>query len=314
MRPRIVTLTLNPAVDMACMATAVKPTHKIRTFDERVDPGGGGINVARVAQVLGGEVHALILTGGATGRMLEELLDAAGLPWQGLPIRGRTRISLNVHDRQSGLEYRFVPEGPHVEEQEWRGALDLLRRVDAEWIVASGSLPRGVPADFYGQAAGIATGRGQKFVLDTSGAALRTAIGHGIALLKCSLGELEFLIGRELRDRPAQEREVAALIRSGAAGMIAISLGREGALLATREGITRLAAIAVQERSTVGAGDSFLAGLVVGLAQGMSDQEALALAVAAGTAAVGSYGTAQVHRDDIDALYRQLRATAASGA
>jgi 6-phosphofructokinase 2 len=306
LRPRIATLTLNPALDLACMAEAVTPTHKIRTFNDRFDPGGGGVNVARVLRALGGDTLALIATGGPTGRMLEELLDTACVPWRRLPTRGHTRISLNVHDCASGLEYRFVPEGPDLAQDEWHGALDLLREVDAEWIVASGSLPRGVPPDFYARAAAIATRRGQKFVLDASGPALRAAIGHGIYLLKPSLRELEFLIGRDLRGAVNQDREVAGLIRSQAADMIAVTLGAEGAILATRESVSRLPAIKVQARSTVGAGDSFLAGLVVGLAEGMAEQEALALAIAAGTAAVASYGTAEVKSDDIETFYREL--------
>jgi 6-phosphofructokinase 2 len=304
--PRIATLTLNPAVDLACTAAAVRPTHKIRTFDERFDPGGGGINVARVVHAMGGDVLALIMTGGVTGRLVEELLDEAGVRWRALPVRGRTRISLNVHDRQSSLEYRFVPEGPDVGQDEWHRVLDVLQELEAEWIVASGSLPRGVPVDFYAQAAAVATRRGQKFVLDTSGSALRAAIGHGIELLKPSLGELEFLTGRELRDPQSQEREVASLIRSGAARMIAVSLGRDGAILATSEGVSRLPALQVQECSAVGAGDSFLAGLVLGLARGLSDREVLALGIAAGGAAVATYGTAQVHRNDVETLYRKV--------
>jgi 6-phosphofructokinase 2 len=303
--PRIATLTLNPAVDLASTAASVVPTHKVRTFKERFDPGGGGINVARVIHVLGGDTLALVMTGGITGRLVEELLDDAGVQWQALPIRGRTRISLNVHDRMSGLEYRFVPEGPNVEPDEWNGALKILHQVGGEWIVASGSLPRGVPADFYAQAAVIAEQRGQKFVLDTSGAALRAAVGHGIELLKLSLSELEFLIGRELPDLQSQEKETASLIRSGAARMVAVSLGRNGAILGTREGVRRLPAITVEERNAVGAGDSFLAGLVFGLARGLSHREALELAIAAGAASVATYGTAQVRRADVEVLYRK---------
>ena len=305
-QPRIVTLTLNPAVDLACAAAAVRPTHKIRTFEERFDPGGGGVNVAQVVHALGGNALALIMTGGVTGRLVEELLDEAGVRWKGLPIRGRTRITLNVHDRQSGLEYRFVPEGPTVEQDELRNVMDVLRNVEADWIVASGSLPPGVPADFYAQAAAVAAQRGKKFALDTSGAALRATIGHGIELLKLSLGELEFLIGRELLTPRAQDTEVAALLRSGAARMIAVSLGRDGAMLGTNETITRLPALKVQECTAVGAGDSFLAGLVLGLAQGMSPRQALALGTAAGAAAVTSYGTAHLHRADIEQFLQQL--------
>jgi 6-phosphofructokinase 2 len=255
---------------------------------------------------LGGDALALIMTGGVTGRLVEELLNEAGVRWQALGIRGRTRISFTVHDRQSGLEYRFVPEGPNVEQDEWNRALDILKKVEGEWIVASGSLPRGVPAEFYAQAAAIATRRGQQFVLDTSGAALRAAIGHGMDLLKLSLSELEFLIGRELHTPQLQEKEVASLISAGAARMIAVSLGRDGAILGTSGGITRLPSVRIEECSAVGAGDSFLAGLVFGLAQGMSHREALALGIAAGAASVATYGTAQMRRTDVETLYRKI--------
>jgi 6-phosphofructokinase 2 len=306
MQPRIVTLTMNPAVDMASTAASVRPTHKIRTSGEHLDPGGGGINVARVVHVLGGDALALVMTGGVTGRLIEELLDQAGVRWRSLPIQGRSRISVNVHDRQTGLEYRFVPEGPMVEPNEWRHALDVMADLDADWIVASGSLPPGVPDNFYAQAAATAARRGQNFVLDTSGAALRSGIGPGTTLLKMSLSELEFLTGHELTDPRERAEEIARLIRSGAARMIAVSLGRDGAILGTDQGIIQLPALEVEARSAVGAGDSFLAGLVIGLARGLSARQALALGTAAGGAAVMNFGTARVSKAEIDGFYRTL--------
>src|SRR4051794_27297883 len=119
---RIATLTLNPALDIHSVASEVRPTHKIRTVDEQVDPGGGGINVARVVHALGGDVVAVVLVGGTTGILLEELLTETGIRWQALPIRGRTRMSLNVLESLTGLEYRFVPEGPLVTCDEWQSA------------------------------------------------------------------------------------------------------------------------------------------------------------------------------------------------
>lgn len=303
---RIVTLTTNPAIDVACSAASVQPTHKIRTFDERLDPGGGGINVARVIHALGGDALALIMTGDVTGRLVEELLSDADVPWRAIPIRGRTRISLNVHDQRSGLEYRFVPMGPHVESNEMDAVLDVLRAIEAEWIVASGSLPQGVRSDFYAEVASIARQHDQKFVLDTSGAALSAAVGHGLELLKLSLSELEFLIGRRAPDAATQEQEVTALTRSGAARRIAVSLGREGAILGSGNGVLRMPAPPVEAYSSVGAGDAFLAGLVLGLARRLTDREALALGVAAGSAAVVTCGTAQVQKAKVGVLYREL--------
>ncbi len=308
--PRIVTLTLNPAVDIACETERVRPTHKIRTKSEHVDPGGGGVNVARVVHELGGDVLALTLTGGVTGRFLDELLDGIGVPRHSIPIGGRTRISLNVHESTTSLEYRFVPEGPEVAEREWQAVLGWLETVEAEWVVASGSLPRGVPEDFYARAAAIASRRRQFFALDTSGSALRAALNHGLALVKPSLGEFEALVGRALPDGDSQASEAVALARSGAAEEVVVTLGRDGALLATAEEVIRLPGLPVAERSAAGAGDSFMAALIWAFSRGFGRREALSWGIAAGSAAVTSRGTAHVTRAEIAELRRRLGAAA----
>jgi 6-phosphofructokinase 2 len=305
---RIATLTMNPALDVHATAPSVRPTHKIRTSGERMDPGGGGINVARVLRELGADVVADVLVGGATGVLLEELLTESGMHWKALPIRGRTRISMNVLDQASGLEYRFVPEGPLVSAEEWGAALQVIERSKAEWLVASGSLPRGVPCDFYARCCTIARRRGQKFVLDTSGPGLRAAaVAGGAELLKMSLGELESLAGNALQDITLQEREINRLLRAGAARRIAVSLGADGAIVASETDFVRLPALPVEARGAVGAGDSFLAGLVLGLARGWTERDSLGLALAAGAAAVTTVGTAQVKRDEVEALFEKWR-------
>ena len=312
MAPRIVTLTLNPALDFATSAETVRPTHKIRTFGEHVDPGGGGINVARVVHELGGDAFALLLAGGPTGQFLADLLAEQGVPCRVVPTQGRTRISMTVIERTSGLEYRFVPEGPEVTETEWRAALDLLETVEGDWLVASGSLPRGVPADTYARVARLAARRGQRFVLDTSGPALRAALGSGIELLKPSLGELEAVLGRRLRGAAAQAAEARALVRDGAARMVALTLGRDGAILATADDTLRLRPGDTTVHSAVGAGDSFLAAMTLALARGAAPGEALAWGVAAGTAATSGIGTARLSRADVEARCRALVAGVAS--
>lgn len=128
---RVVTVTLNPAVDLACTAESVRPTHKIRTFDEHIDPGGGGINVARVLHALGGDVLAVILAGGVTGALIEELLTQAAVPHQTINCRGRTRISFTVFDRSTKEEYRFVPAGPVAEPHDWCDLLAVLEEVSS---------------------------------------------------------------------------------------------------------------------------------------------------------------------------------------
>jgi 6-phosphofructokinase 2 len=141
---RIVTLTVNPAVDLATTAKSVQPGHKIRTFDERYDPGGGGINVARVISELGGRTLALFASGGVTGRFVEEMLTAAKVPWQAIRIRDACRICITVRDQSNGLEYRFVPRGPQLEEPDCAHIREALRQVEADWVVASGSLAPGM--------------------------------------------------------------------------------------------------------------------------------------------------------------------------
>lgn len=299
----IVTLTLNPAVDLACMAAAVTPTRKIRTFGEQLDAGGGGINVARVVHLLGGDVLALVATGGVTGLLIEELLDEAGIAWQRLPISGRNRISVNVREESTGLEYRFVPQGPTLELKDWRAALEALTTLDAEWVVASGSLPPGVPTDFYAEAATIMARKGLKFVLDTSGPALLAMKQTELELLKLSLGEFEYLLGHAAPNLTAQKSELAQLVNAGLAKKIAVTLGQNGALLGTTNGIHHVPGIKVQQQGAVGAGDSFLAGLVLGFARGLTDLKALAFGNSAGASAVATYGTARIQRADVEALY-----------
>jgi 6-phosphofructokinase 2 len=303
---RLVTLTLNPALDLAADAESVVHTHKIRMQHEHADPGGGGVNVARVLHELGAETQALIVTGGATGRVLEGMLDEAGVPRRSVSIAGNTRVSLNVLDRASNLEYRFVPEGPTLTDAEWRRVLQEVERVEGDWLIASGSLPHGVPADGYAQIAEIAVRKGLRMVLDTSGDALREALGHGIELVKPSLSELEHVIGRGLPGAAEQEAEAMALVRAGAARMMAVTRGADGAFLASRDGVVRQPAMRVDVHTAVGAGDAFLAGLVFALSNGESQEAALAWGTAAGAAAIACAGTARLRRDDVMARVEEI--------
>lgn len=304
---RIVTLTLNPAIDGAAEAEQVQPIRKIRTWAERYDPGGGGINAARVIEELGGAALAIYLSGGATGPILDDLVQASGIESRRIPIAGHTRISHTVHETSTGLEFRFVPEGPSVTRDEWQACLSVLEDVEGDYLLASGSLPRSVPADFYGQVAAVAARRGIRFVLDTSGEALRQAAGKGLCLIKPSLGELEDLVGRKLPTPQDQDSAVWDLIASGAAEIIALTLGRDGALLGCSDKLLRIEGIKVTPKSAVGAGDSFLGAMTLGLAQGRPVEEAFTLGMAAGTAAVLTTGTELSRRADVERLYQDIR-------
>ena len=284
---------MNPTIDIAAQAQSVRPTHKLRTFAERQDPGGGGVNVASVIHALGGRALAFVLAGGSTGRLLDELLHEIGLEHRIVPIQGRTRTSHTVTDASNGHEYRFIAQGPTVSEREWRSMLDAVSAVEADWLVASGSLPPGVPEDFYAQLAEGAHRRGTKFVLDTSGPPLRAGLASGcVELVKSSLTELESVAGRRLPDHAAQEAAAREIVRSGHARMVALTLGENGALLVNERDALRLPALDVIVNGTVGAGDSFLAGMVMALSVGRTQEDAFAWGIASGAAAVTVPGTA----------------------
>ena len=298
----IVTLTLNPSIDVSCQAETVRSIRKIRTTNQRTDPGGGGVNVARVINELGGRSLAVYLSGGTTGGVLDELVRGAGVRHWRIPIAGATRINQVVFERSSREEFRFTTEGPPVSEAEWRSCLDDLDLLRFDWLVASGSLPRGVPADFYARVARIAADRGARFVVDTSGDPLREALRHGVHLAKPSLGELEQYVGRSLRDPQALAEAAREVVGSGGAEILTVSLGHEGALLATASGTIRQRAPEVAVNSAVGAGDSFVGAMTLALAQGRAADDALAFAVAAGTATAMTPGTQLCRRSDVHAL------------
>jgi 6-phosphofructokinase 2 len=280
--------------------------HKVRTRGQLHHPGGGGANVARVIAELGGEAELAFLCGGVTGPLYEALLAGYGLKLRCFEMAGPVRISYTVREEATGQEYRFVPEGPAVSEAELAPLMQFIADFRGDFMVASGSLPRGVDPAIYARMAKIAKRNHVRFVLDTSGDALRAALAAGgIFLVKPSQRELEEIAGRPL-DREGVEREATALVSSGAARHVVVSLGGQGALLANEEGVAHLPAIVVKAKSAVGAGDSFLGGMVHWLAEGHAPAEAFRFAMAAGAAAVLHEGTSLCRRDDVMRLYRAM--------
>lgn len=305
----VLTITLNPTIDVFGEAAKVQPTHKVRLKDTSFEPGGGGINVARVIATLGGEVEALALSGWEMGAFLGRLLKDEGVPWTPIPMEGETRVALMVHDQSTGLEYRFLPEGPEVHAHEIDACADAIRHKTEGFVVASGSLPRGAPVDSYVRLARAAAQNGLPFVLDTSGAALKAALAHGgIYLVKPSQSELESFAGHEL-DAAGIEATARAIIAAGQAQMVAVTLGAGGAVLATRDKLLRLPAMTVEVRSAVGAGDSFLGAMVWALSEGWAIEQAFLLGMAAGAAATSNPGTSLCRREDVFRLFKEAGGT-----
>jgi 6-phosphofructokinase 2 len=300
---KILSIALNPAIDNASEADHIRHTHKTRTHNQQQFPGGGGINVARVIAELGGECDLVYLSGGATGELLENMLKRIRVRHVPVHIKDPVRIAYMVPEASTGLEYRFVPEGPIVSEEEVKPLFDFLEKSDADYFIASGSLPRGVETDIYSRMADIASRKGARFVLDTSGDALKVTLSRSrVFLVKPSVGELEGLVGRRLNHSTAGEA-AREIVQSGAAQYVALTMGKDGALLATADDVVRLPAIKVPVQSAVGAGDSFIAAMTWSLAEGHDIGEAFRFGLAAGAAAVMTPGTELCRRQDVLDLY-----------
>ncbi len=304
----VLTITMNPAIDVSTSVERIQPTRKLRCAPARRDPGGGGINVARVANRLGSDATALYPAGGSCGQTLRKLIEQESIRSIAIPIAEETREDFTVVETSTGLEYRFVSNGPQLGETEWRNCLAAAAafRDPVDFVVASGSLPLGVPDDFYAWIAKIARGWSAPFALDTSGASLRAALDHGVDLLKPSLGELRELTGQPLADPTSCLAACESLVAAGKCGTVALTLGSQGALLVTSAGAWRAWPLPINAVSTVGAGDSFLAAMVCALASGRPPQEAFRHGVAAGSAALLSPGTQLCRATDVRELLEHV--------
>jgi 6-phosphofructokinase 2 len=306
----IVTLTVNPAIDVAASVPKVFPDHKLRCGIARRDAGGGGLNVSRAIRLLGGNSIACYFAGGPSGDMLEALLDAEMLQHRRLQIKEWTRENFTATEEATGSQYRFVLRGPMLSEKEWQGGLDLLASIDPapDFAIASGSLAVGMPDDFYARFTHTMLERGARVLIDTSGQPLVEAVRAGVFLIKPSLREMRALTGKNLETVTEQNAAAMELIETGRCEAVVVSLGAGGVLLASREGCERFASPDVAVQSRVGAGDSMVAGIGLALARGESLRDAVRFGAAAGAAAVMRPGTELCRREDTERLFREVNA------
>ncbi len=303
----IVTLTMNPAIDKSADVQSVAPEDKLRCGRPSFDPGGGGINVTRALAKLGGDSTAVYQKGGPIGDMLEMLLDKEHVRGLAVPTANWTRENFTAYEVSTGDQYRFGMPGAEFSEDEWQGVLDIFQKArGVDILVASGSLPPGVPADFYARLARIARTQGMRFVVDTSGKALEHALDEGVFLVKPNLRELAVLTGHTNVEEHVDEA-ASGLVRDGKAEVVAVSLGAAGLFLATADGTSRIPAPTVKVRSKVGAGDSTVAGMVLGIHRGMEPFEAAQLGAACGAAAVMTPGTELCRKEDAFRLFEKLK-------
>lgn len=304
---KIITVTVNPCIDKSTTFSGLKPDKKLRCATPKLEPGGGGINVSRAIHKLNGKSLAIYPAGGYAGNFLKELLGKENIESIVIATKDNTRENFIVVDELTNNQYRFCMPGPVLLESEWQQCLDQIELLEgAEYIVASGSLPPGVPQDFFGRIAAIANGKNVKLILDTSGAPLKYALEKGVYLWKPNLGELSALSGRDELTTETALETAKKIIATGLAKVIVLSLGAGGAMLVTKDNSERFATPVVARKSTVGAGDSMVAGIVLSLEKGKTLPDAVKYGIACGTAATMNPGTELCKADDVERLFTSL--------
>ena len=299
----ILTVTLNPCIDKSSTVQKLKPESKLRCTELINEPGGGGINVSKALKKLGAASIALFPAGGNNGNMLCSLLDAEGIPFHAVDSKVETRENWIVNESGNNNQYRFTFPGRHIQETTIQTLVDHIRTFSPAYVVASGSLPPGLPDYFYGLIVKNATAVGAKCIVDTSGSALEALRGKGAYLIKPNIGELCNLLQVSALSHEEVSAAAQQIIRDGYAQVVAVSMGPEGAWLITKDEKHFAAAPSVEKRSTVGAGDSMVAGITYMLQQQHSLQQAIAFGVACGSAATMNEGTQLFKKEDAEKLF-----------
>jgi len=301
--PKIITITVSPCIDKSTSVHELVPEKKIKCSAPKLEPGGGGINVARAIRKIGGQATAIYPAGGYTGKHFIKLMAEEAVASVIIETENETRENIIVLEESTNRQYRFGMPGTELKETEWKEILNAIEEInDAELIVASGSLPPGVPPDIFARIAVIAKKKGSKFIVDTSGKALSYAVNEGIYLLKPNLGELASLIGKTYLKQDEAYLAAKQIIRKGKCDVIVVSMGSAGAILVTKEKGTQFSIPAVKIKSTVGAGDSMVAGIVLQLSRGKDLEESVQYGVACGTAATRNAGTEVCRLEDVETL------------
>jgi 6-phosphofructokinase 2 len=304
----IITLTLNPAVDQSSTTPIVTNEKKLRCSNVRYDPGGGGINVSRAINRLGGKSKAFYPAGGHIGNLLEELLKREKIDQVRFTIKESTRLNIHVIEETSDKQYRFNMPGTSMKEREWQHILTSLREFipSPDYIVASGSLPPHVPTDFYREIAVLSKEIGCKLILDTRNEPLKQALHEGVYLIKPNLYEFQQLIGETFQNEAKIIHEAQEIIQSNQCKYIIISLGVAGTFLIKKDNYKHIPSPLVPIKSRVGAGDCMVGGITLMLAKEKSIEEAVRYGISAGASAVMTPGTELCRREDTERIYSSI--------
>lgn len=303
----VITLTINPSLDKSTRFTGLIAEQKMRCEKPRYDAGGGGINVSKAIARLGGSSLCVFTSGGSAGKMLEELIQKEGIENKAIATKNWTRENFIAFETESKAQYRFGFPGNELFDDEKEAVIETIQKTSANFLVISGSLNEGLPTNFYQQIAQTSKSSGIKVIVDTSGEALRKVLETGVYLVKPNIGELAKLIGVERLEQSEVEKAAKTLVENGSAEIIVVSLGAQGAILVTKDAMEFVKAPKVENKSTVGAGDSMVGGMVWALSQNKTLKEVIQWGVSCGTAATMNEGTQLFKKEDAEKLFQELQ-------
>ncbi|TRX11651.1 1-phosphofructokinase family hexose kinase [Flavobacterium gawalongense] len=303
----IVTLTVNPALDKSAHFRGLVPEQKIRCGLPRYDAGGGGINVSKAISRLGGQSYCVFTSGGPIGTMLKELVQKEKIEYEAIEIQSWTRESFVAVDDNTNLQYRFSFQGAEITTLEKDKIIQTIQKLKSKYLVISGGLNEGLSSDFYQVFATIAKESNSKLIVDTSGEALKKVIEAGVYMIKPNIGELAKLIDVESLEMEEVNKAAKQIIAKGGAEIVVVSLGPQGAVLVTKDSYDFVPAPNVVKKSTVGAGDSMVGGMVWALSQNKNLKEVIRWGVACGSAATMNEGTQLFRFEDAKRLFEWLK-------
>lgn len=312
MKGLIITLTINPAIDRTIITDRLVFEDRTYILESGESAGGRGINASRVIHSFGGRTLALATAGGSTGNRLEEYLRGAGFAFELVPIKSEIRTNLAITDLQ-GLTIKLNELGPRIEPDEVKRVEETVGRhlPGAAWLMLCGSLPPGVPPDFYARLIRMAHQHSVKTLLDTDGDALREGTRARPTVVTPNQQEAERLLDQPIVTR---SNALSAVVRIRQMGpeLAVLSLGSRGAVFASDRQLLEVLPPPVEAVCPIGAGDALAAALVWALDQGYEPQEAVRWAVAAGTASARLPGIRFASLEDTREIYERVDVRAAA--
>lgn len=304
----VLTVTLNPALDKTLYIENLKEGELNRVKASRIHPGGKGINVSKALSSYGLEQVATGIAGGMNGRKLLSLLEHYDFPSEFLTVSGETRVNIKIRDLKKGLVTEINEPGPVISEVEAEKFLNLLKKYlkKCNLMVLSGSLPAGLPYDFYARCIRLASDMNVLCVLDADGEALRAGCTAKPFAIKPNIEEFERLTGRSFSDYSEIRDEIKVLRRNGIQ-LVTVSLGKEGSIVSYRDEIYHAYPLPVEVKSTVGSGDAMVAAMVYCILNGCSTVEMARITSAAGSLTAALEGSDMAEWKSIQDEYGKVR-------